>query len=72
MLASLNGKVAFLRSNAHAPVDVKLKVLDACLLNSLLYNSETWADTKFPQLETVYRRMLKAILGVSMTTCTEL
>ena len=63
---------AFLRSNAHAPVDVKLKVLDACLLNSLLYNSETWADTKFPKLETVYRRMLKAILGVSMTTCTEL
>ena len=63
---------AFLRNNAHAPVSVKLKVLDVCLLMSLLYNSETWADSKFQKLETVYRRMLKSILGVGMTTCTEL
>ena len=63
---------AFLRNNVHAPVPVKLKVLDVCLLMSLLYNSETWADSKFQKLETVYRRMLKSILGVGMTTCTEL
>ena len=62
---------AFLRNNANAPIDVKTKVLDACIMMSLLYNAETWADAKFQKLESVYRRMLKAILGVGMTTCNE-
>ena len=62
---------AFLRNNSNAPVDVKLIVLDACILSSLLYNAETWANAKFQRLEIVYRRMLKSILGVGMTTCTE-
>ena len=62
---------AFLRNNKNAPVDVKVKVLDACSLTSLLYNGETWADVKFLRLEVVFRRMLKSILGVGMTTCTE-
>ena len=63
---------AFLRNNFYAPVEIKLIVLDACLLSSLLYNAETWADVKFEKLEVVYRRMLKSILGVGMTTCTEI
>ena len=62
---------AFLINNFYAPIDVKLKVLDACLLSSLLYNAETWADAKFERLEIVYKRMLKSTLGVGMTTCTE-
>ena len=62
---------AFLRSNANAPIDVKTKVLDACIMMSLLYNAETWADVKSQKLETVYRRMLKAVLGVGMTTCSD-
>ena len=62
---------AFLRSNSNAPVHVKLKVLDACILSSILYNAETWCDAKFERLEVVYRKMLKSILGVSTTTCTE-
>ena len=62
---------AFLRHNAHAPVDVKVKVPEACVMSSILYNAETWADTKVDRLEVVYRRMLKAILGIGVTTCTE-
>ena len=62
---------AFLRNNSNAPVDIKLKVLEACI-SSLLYNAETWCDVKFKRLEVVYRRILKSILGVGMTTCTEL
>ena len=61
---------AFLRNNANAPVDVKVKVLEACV-SAILYNAETWANTKIDHLEVVYRRMLKAILGIGVTTCTE-
>ena len=62
---------AFLRNNKNAPVDIKLKVLESCVLHSILHNAETWADSKIDRLEVVYRRMLKSVLGVRMTTCTE-
>ena len=61
---------AFLRNNANAPVDVKLKVLEACT-SAILYNAETWANSKIDRLDVVHRRMLKAILGIGVTTCTE-
>ena len=63
---------AFLRSNRNAPVDVKLKVLEACVFSSLLHNAETWADCRIERLEVLHRRMLKSILGVRMTTPSEL
>ena len=62
---------AFLRSNRNAPVDIKLKVLEACFISSLLHNAETWADCKIERLEVLHRRMLKSILGVRMTTPSE-
>ncbi len=61
---------AFLRNNANAPVDVKLKVLEDCTL-AILYNAETWANSKIDRLDVVHRRMLKAILGIGVTTCKE-
>ena len=61
---------AFLRNNRNAPVDIKLKVLEACF-SSVLHNAETWADCKIERLEVLHRRMLKSILGVRMTTPTE-
>ena len=48
-----------------------MKVLESCVLYSILHNAETWADSKIDRLEVVYRRMLKSVLGVRMTTCTE-
>ena len=63
---------AFLRTNKNAPIGIKLKVLDSCVVASLLHNAETWADTKTERLEVIYRRMLKAILGVRMTTVSDL
>ena len=62
---------AFLRSNLNAPIDIKIKVLHACIMSSLLYNAETWANSKLNRLEVVHRRMLKSILGVGMVTCSE-
>ena len=40
-------------------------------MTSLLYNAETWADANVNGLEVKYRRILKCILGVSKTTCSE-
>ena len=62
---------SFLRCNQNAPMFVKKKALEACTITSLLYNAETWADARFEYLEVTYRRMLKSILGVGMTTCNE-
>ena len=62
---------AFLRCNRNAPIWVKTMVLDACLISSLLYNSETWASANIDQLEITFRRILKSILGVGMTICNE-
>ena len=64
---------AFLRNNRNAPVsDVKLKVLDACILSSLLYNSETWSNVSINRLEVVHRRMLRSVIGVGNRTCNEI
>ena len=40
-------------------------------MSSILHNAETWANAKIDRLEVEYRRMLKAILGIGVTTCTE-
>ena len=63
---------AFLRNNRNAPVNVKLKVLNACILSSLLYNSETWSNVNINRLEILHRRMLRAILGIGSRTCNEI
>ena len=63
---------AFLRTNINAPVQVKLKVLEACVVSALLHNAETWADSNIERLEVSHRKMLKAIMGVRSTTCSEL
>ena len=62
---------AFLRSNSNAPVDVKTKVLQACTVTSILHNAETWANAKVERLEVAYRKMMKSIIGVKVTTCSE-
>ena len=62
---------AFLRINKNAPVAIKLKVLDSCIISSILHNAETWADVNIERLEVMHRRMLKSILGVRTTTCSE-
>ena len=47
-------------------------MLEACVISSILHNAETWADSKIDQLEVEYRRMLKSILGIRMTACSEM
>ena len=58
----------FLRSNKLAPLHVKLKVLKACVINSLLYNCETSGDWCPKDLDNIYYNLIKATLQVRSST----
>ena len=60
---------AFLKENYNAPLPVKEKVLDACVSSAVLYNCETWGDANVKQLELLYRKALKYMLGVRTQVC---
>lgn len=63
---------AFLRRNTFLPLSYKLKVLESCIVSSLIYNSETWGNANIDKLEIIYRKMLKTTLGIKISTCNEL
>jgi hypothetical protein len=66
---SMNKLVRFLDKNENAPFSVKKKVLDACFFTSLLYGCESWLEEKVsPELEQLYMKGLKCLLGVRSQT----
>ncbi len=50
------------------PFHLKMKVMDACLLSSLLYGCESWFSNSLGKLQTRYMSAVKCILGVRQTT----
>ena len=54
----------YVRENQLAPVSVRLKVLKACVMSTLLYNCETFGQKVPEGLEQLYYKMLRAALGV--------
>ena len=46
----------YLRENKNAPTLVKLEVLKACVINSLLYNCETFGNLVPDDLEKMYNK----------------
>ena len=62
---------AFLAQNKEAPLPVKEKVLESCILSAVIYNCETWGDANLNELEMKYRDALKRMLGVRKSTCNE-
>ena len=58
----------FLKSNKLAPLYIKIKVLKACVINSLLYNCETFGDYYPTDLEKIYFKLIKAALQVRNST----
>ena len=65
----MNKLVRFLDKNENAPFSVKKKVLDACFFTSLLYGCESWLEEKVsPELEQLYMKGLKCLLGVRSQT----
>ena len=58
----------FLRSNQFAPLFVKIKVLKACVVNSLLYNCETFGHCIPKDLEKTYNKLLRRTFNVRSNT----
>ena len=67
----LNKFYAFLTQNPNAPLKVKEKVLESCIVCAVIYNCETWGDAQLDDLEKKYRNALKYMLGVRASTCNE-
>ena len=62
----------FLKSNKLAPVSIKLKVLETCVMSSLLYNCETFGEHIPKELEQYYMKMIKSALGVRSNTVNDI
>ena len=58
----------FLKANKLAPLPVKLTVLEAAVVNSLLYNCETFGPLIPPDLEKTYNKLLRRSLNVRNNT----
>ena len=63
---------AFLTQNRNAPLEVKEKVLQSCVLSTIIYNCESRGNANLDNLEAKYRQALKYMLGVRNSTCNEL
>ena len=60
----------FLRANQLAPLIVKVKVLKACVVNSLLYNCETFGHCVTKELEKIYIKLIKRTFDLRTNTPT--
>ena len=54
----------FIRSNKLAPLSVKLKVLRACVVNSLLHNCEDFGYIVPRDLESTYMKLIRCCLNI--------
>ena len=51
---------------------MKKQVAYACVLSSILYGCETWFTNSFGKAETMYTKIVKALLDVRNTTCNDI
>ena len=58
----------YLKDNKYAPLHIKLKVLQACVISTLLYGCEAFGSNIPDGLEEVYLKLIKAALGVRPST----
>ena len=61
----------FCAKNFQAPLDIKLKVLDTCIVPSLCYAAETWGDAG-KDVETIYRYGIRVALGIRQSLNNEI
>ena len=62
---------SFLDRNPDVPFSMKKRVAQACVLSSLLYGAETWFTNNYGKTETMYSKIVKALLDVRNTTCND-
>ena len=55
---------SFLNKNADLPFKIKSRVLEACLMSSVLYSCEAWFSENLGKLNKLYMTSIKAVLGV--------
>ena len=55
---------SFLHKNPDLPFVIKKKVLEACILSSLLYSCESWFSDSVGKLSSLYLSAIKMVLGV--------
>ena len=67
----LNKFFAFITQNQNAPLEVKEKVLESCIVSAVLNNCESWGNANLKNLELKYKKALKHLLGIRKTTCNE-
>ena len=63
---------SFLNRNPDLPFVMKKRLAEACVMSTLLCGCKTWFCTTYGNLERLYMRIIKALLSVRDTTCTEL
>ena len=51
---------------------MKLSVLHSCVMSSLTYSCETWADVLPQEIESIFRMGLKTALSIRFNTCNEI
>ena len=61
----------FLNRNPEVPYSMKKRVAEACVLSSILYGAETWFTDSYGKAETMYTKIVKALLDVRNTTCND-
>ena len=54
----------FVRSNKLAQIAIKLKVLESCVMSSLLYNCETFGNCIPRNLEALYIKLIRSALSI--------
>ncbi len=59
---------SFCKRQQSMPVHMKIKVLDACLMSSVLYGCESWFGLNLVKLEKMYMSAIKCVLGVRTAT----
>jgi hypothetical protein len=68
----LNKLIAFMDKNRDLPFKFKRAVVDACFCSTITYAGETWLGGNVKPLESLYVRAIKCLLGVRITTCTDM
>ena len=64
--------ITFLQKNPDMPFSAKKAVAESCIVSAILYGTETWLTSSFKPLEVLYNRVIKALLGVRISTPNDL
>ena len=68
--SDINKFTIFCAVNTTIPFYLKKQIFDSCLVTNLLYGCETWLTNDLKEVEKVYIRMIKVLLGVRDSTPT--